>query len=91
MILCEVPYTAGRTLLPLVEENPKLHICFAPRFIFTGFLEDFCCRYGPERLLYGSALPEFSPGPLLSYVYSRADDEAKRLILGGNARKLFGF
>ena len=89
VILCEVPYTAGRTLLPLVEENPNLHIYFAPRFIFTGFLEDFCCRYGPERLLYGSALPEFSPGPLLSYVmYSRADEEAKELILGGNLLRL---
>jgi len=47
VILCEVPYTAGRTLLPLVEENPNLHIYFAPRFIFTGFLEDFYGRYGP--------------------------------------------
>ena len=54
-----------------------------------GALEAIVARFGPERVLYGSRHPYFTPlQTMLQVIYSEIDEEAKRKIAGGNARSL---
>jgi predicted TIM-barrel fold metal-dependent hydrolase len=46
-------------------------------------------RFGPERLLFGTNIPTFSPGGAIAAVtYADISDDAKSLIAGGNLRRL---
>ncbi len=54
-----------------------------------GTLEAIVARFGPERVVYGSRYPYFTPlQTMLQVIYSEIDDEAKRKIAGGNVRSL---
>jgi predicted TIM-barrel fold metal-dependent hydrolase len=58
------------------------------------FIEDFARRFGPERVLFGTDLYSHPVGRRISHILgqileSGLGDEAKRCILGGNARRLF--
>ena len=57
----------------------------------AGFLEKAVRELGPERILFGSHLPSRSLGTELSKVTAaELDEQAKRLILGGNFRRILG-
>ena len=46
-------------------------------------------RFGPERLLFGSRYPYFTPmQSMLQVIYADMDEDAKRAIAGGTARRL---
>jgi len=48
-------------------------------------------RFGPERLVFGTGLPEFDGGgPVSQVMYSRLPREQKALIAGGNLRRMLG-
>lgn len=54
-----------------------------------GVVEELVARAGAERVLYGSDLPLMDPRSQLGKIVTAAiDDQAKRLILGENARRL---
>jgi uncharacterized protein len=54
-----------------------------------GLWERLVAAVGPEKLVWGSDAPFFSMTPHLGKVAgAQIPDEAKRLILGGNARRL---
>jgi predicted TIM-barrel fold metal-dependent hydrolase len=54
------------------------------------FLEGVVARFGPERLLYASGFPLFDPRLEVLRVRwaPNLDDQARELILGGNANRL---
>jgi predicted TIM-barrel fold metal-dependent hydrolase len=60
-----------------------------------GLIEHFARSCGPERVAFGTDLYSWPLGRKISPIASEVaastlDDEAKRLILRGNARRLFG-
>jgi predicted TIM-barrel fold metal-dependent hydrolase len=76
--------------LPATQEVPNLYIGTCPLNAY-GTLERFVAEAGAERLIFGSDLLwdpiGWGIGPIL---YGRIPPEAKRLILGGNIRRLLG-
>jgi predicted TIM-barrel fold metal-dependent hydrolase len=58
------------------------------------FIEDFAVEFGPERVVFGTDLYSHPVGRRISHLLpqivaaEKLDEEAKRLILGGNARRL---
>ena len=90
VILSGLDYRADEWLYPLLAQHDELRICPVPNYICPRGLERFVARFGAARLLFGSGLPEFSPGGLISYImYSELSAEEKAGILAGNAEALF--
>jgi len=56
-----------------------------------GFIEAAVDAIGPERILFGTDLPVFDPHVQVAKVQdAEISSEAKAMILGGNAARLFG-
>jgi predicted TIM-barrel fold metal-dependent hydrolase len=74
----------------------------APNILFDtslsynfDFIEDFANRFGADRVVFGTDLYSHPVGRRISHLLAQIHesalvDEQKRLILGDNARKLFG-
>lgn len=89
LVLVGASYTSDTWLYPLLAQHPHLSVCLGHFYIPEGNPEQFVRRFGAERLLFGSGLPDFSPGGLIGHLmYARLSDEQKALILAGNARRL---
>ncbi len=75
-------------LAEVVRDYPNLFVCTCP-FLDWGQTERFVDLYGADRLLFGSDLMDlpiaWGLGPIL---YARISEEDKRLILGGNLRRI---
>lgn len=88
VVLSEVWYKDNRYLYPLLEQLPNLYVSLS-RFIGHQCLEDICRRYGSGHLLFGSKLPVFTPGPVMSMItYAEISDEEKAAIAANNLRRL---
>lgn len=89
-ILSNVGYREERNVVRSMEVLKNLHMDFCWYKVHFG-LERLVDRVGHERLLYGSNLTEWSPGPAMAAV-ARAvlPDEAKAAIAGGNVERLTG-
>ena len=90
LVLLRVNYRAHRSLYPLFARCPNLHVEIG-LFVAHNSIEDCARRFGAERMLFGSALPHFTPGgPIANIMYSQISDQEKALIAGGNLRRLLG-
>jgi predicted TIM-barrel fold metal-dependent hydrolase len=74
--------------LALANDNVVVHTSGMYR---EDFLEGIVAKFGPERLMFASAAPLFD----MTYERKRVDlahfsDPERELILGGNARRVFG-
>ena len=73
-----------RYLRPLIEKYPNLYIdtsCYVGAYS----IEDFCSKYGPDRLLFGTAFPiNCSGGSILQLLQSNIPDSYKESIAHGN-------
>ena len=68
-------------------ENVYLDICGSP--INVPFLEEACERVGANRIIFGSDLPLFDQRLQIAKVLdAEITDEERRLILGGNIKRL---
>jgi predicted TIM-barrel fold metal-dependent hydrolase len=77
-----------RYFRPLVEAYPGLHVDTS-RYELDGGIADFCRKYGPRQLLFGSAFPNTSPGgAMLTLAHADISGEEKRLIAAGNLDRL---
>ena len=84
------PHSFERYLRPLMEAYPNLHIDTS-YYIIAGAMEEFCSRYGPDRLLFGTAFPDnCSGGALLQLLHADIDEPSKRAIAGENLERLLG-
>ncbi|UCH35251.1 MAG: amidohydrolase family protein [Armatimonadota bacterium] len=89
-VLLRPNYRVHRSLYPLLERHPNLHIEIGI-FVAHDALADCARRYGAERMLFGSALPHYTPGgPIANIMYSELSDADKALVAGGNLRRLLG-
>lgn len=77
-----------RYFRPLVEAYEGLHVDTS-RYELDGGIVDFCRKYGPGRLLFGSAFPNTSPGgAMLTLAHADISDEDRLLIAAGNLDRL---
>ena len=51
------PHGLDRHLRPLMDAFPHLHVDTS-YLLVEGLIEELCSRYGPERLLFGTAYPD---------------------------------
>jgi predicted TIM-barrel fold metal-dependent hydrolase len=90
LILLRVNYRAHRSLYPLLARHVNLHLEIGLFAAHDG-LADCARRFGAGRLLFGSALPHFTPGgPIAAIAYADLPETDKALIAGGNLRRLLG-
>lgn len=87
-------YEATRQCFLLAELAPRLLFDTSLSYNFD-FIEDFAQRFGAERVVFGTDLYSWPVGRRISHLLPQILDsglsrEAKALILGGNARRLFG-
>lgn len=88
LVLLETGYRADRFLFPLLKKFPSLSFD-SSTYLAHRQLESFVDRFGPERILFGTRLPFFTPASALAVLSSaRMKDEDRRLIAGGNLRRL---
>lgn len=84
------PHSMERFLRPLLDKFPNLYL-ETSGLIVDGLLEEFCERYGCERLLFGSGFPGNPPGAALMRVAHADLDETTRMaVAGGNLTRLLG-
>jgi predicted TIM-barrel fold metal-dependent hydrolase len=88
VIVTRVNYRHERVLYPLFRHHPRLHVEIS---YFQGHrgIEEVVDRFGPERLLFGSGLPFYTPGaPVVMVVRADVGDAARQAIAGGTLRRL---
>jgi hypothetical protein len=77
-----------RNFRPLIERYDRFCIDTSS-YDLDGGVADFAARYGPDRLLYGSAFPAMQMGgSILTVAQADISDDAKAAIAAGNLRRL---
>lgn len=77
-----------RLFRPLIERYENFYVDTS-RYELDGGIKAFCDRYGPDRMLFGTAYPDIAMGgPVLTLAHADIPDEAKAAIFGGNLRRL---
>lgn len=90
LIITNLSYRINRYLYPLMEKFENLYVETSGYHMHKG-IESLCQRFGAERLIFGTRMPYFIPGPGVSMInYSLVNDEQKEKIAGGNLRRLLG-
>jgi predicted TIM-barrel fold metal-dependent hydrolase len=90
IVLLRANYRVHRFLYPLLARHANLHVEIGI-LVAHDAIAEAANRYGARRLLFGSALPHYTPGgPIANIMYSLVSDAAKALIAGGNLRRLLG-
>jgi predicted TIM-barrel fold metal-dependent hydrolase len=82
------PHSLERYLRPMIQTYPNLYV-ETSYYIIEGAIEEFCARYGPERMLFGTAFPDnCSGGAVLQLLHADIPDAAKQAIAAGNLQRL---
>ncbi len=84
VILCGVAWGSDRQLEPALERVPNLYIETAA---FQGHraYERIAKQFGAQRLIFGTGLPDRSPGAaMMMSLYEDISDEERAMIAGGN-------
>ncbi len=82
------PHSFERYLRPLLDAYPNLYVDTS-YFITDGGIEEFCERYGPGRLLFGSGYPDnCRGGAVLHLLHADISEEAKKAIASDNLERL---
>ncbi len=88
VLLLETGYRADRYLFPLLKQHWNLYFDTST-YLAHRQLEDFVERFGPDRVVFGSRLPLYTPAPALAVLATaRISDHARLLIAGGTLRRL---
>jgi predicted TIM-barrel fold metal-dependent hydrolase len=88
VVLLDIGYRADRHLFPLLRRFPTLHFDTAT-YLGHRQIETFVEEFGPERMMFGSRLPLYTPGSSLAVLSTaRISDDARLAIAGGNLRRL---
>lgn len=80
-----------RQAIDAARRCPNYYLETCSTFRTPGVIEELVSEAGAERVLYGSDQPLMDPRPQLGKIITAdLDDRAKKLVLGGNARRLLG-
>jgi predicted TIM-barrel fold metal-dependent hydrolase len=73
------------------RKYPNVYLETCSTYRTPGVIEQLVEEAGADRVLFGSDTPLMDPRPQIGKIITaRISDEAKRLILGGNASRLLG-
>lgn len=92
LIVClkSVTYRMARILFPLLEMFENLYIESSGYKQQDG-IEDFCKRFGAERMLFGSGMPTGSGSAAVAMItYSNITLDEKKLIASENLNRILG-
>lgn len=90
VLLLDTGYRSDRYLFPLLRQHPNLFFD-SSMYVAHRQLEAFVQSFGPERIVFGSRLPLYTPGAALAVLgTARISDAAKRAIAGSTLRRLLG-
>jgi hypothetical protein len=82
------PHSHERFLRPLLDTYPRLYVDTS-YLLVARLLEESCARYGPGRLLFGTAFPDnCAGGALLTLACAELDEPSRQAVAGGNLRRL---
>src|SRR6185312_6637278 len=88
LVLLDTGYRADRYLFPLLDRFPTLHFD-SSTYLAHRQLEAFVQTRGPNRLLFGSRLPLYTPASSLGVLSSaRIRNDDRLAVVGGNLRRL---
>lgn len=88
MLLLDIGYRSDRYLFPLLERFSGLHFD-SSNYVSHRQLEWYLDRFGPDRLVFGSRLPLYTPGAALTVLgTARIKDSTRLAVAGGNLRRL---
>lgn len=90
LIVLGTSYRIIRNIYPLFEQYDNLYL-ESNTFQTVWGIEDVCERFGAERLIFGTGLPEMEGGGALAQLtYNGLTDAQTALIAGDNLRNLLG-
>jgi predicted TIM-barrel fold metal-dependent hydrolase len=90
VIILNTSYRVDRHIYPLFQAYPNLYL-ETYTYKMTWGIEDISSRFGADRLIFGTGLPETDGGGALAQVlYADLSDDEKAKIAGGNLRRLLG-
>ena len=90
IIVLGIDYRDNREVYLLLRETDNIYIGTS-RFCGKGFIEDVAGKFGPQRLVFSSAMPLCSPGgPIASLVYADICPDSKKMIAGNTMRFMLG-
>ncbi|MFO7945294.1 MAG: amidohydrolase family protein [Armatimonadota bacterium] len=90
LVLLDTYYRINRHIYPLMDKHENLHLETHTYQVPFG-IEDVTRRFGAQRLLFGTNLPENEGGGALAQLeYADLPEEHKQQIAGGNLRNLLG-
>ncbi len=90
IVLLDSGYRSDRYLFPLLRQHSNLYFDSA-MYVAHRQLEAFVDRFGPDRIVFGSRLPLYTPGAALAVLgTARISHAAKLAIAGGTLRRLLG-
>lgn len=89
LVLCSLGYRDDWWTFPLMRRYDTLMICTGHFYIPTYNPMRFLKSFGSDRLLFGSGLPHFSPGGMVTHIsYADISETDRRNILSGNVLRL---
>ena len=90
VIILDTSYRIDRHIYPLFAQHQNLYLETHTYQIPWG-IEDVCRRFGADRLIFGTDLPEISAGGAIAQVmYADISEDEKRQMAGGTLRRLLG-
>ena len=82
------PHGADRYFRPLIERYQNFYIDTAT-YLQDGGIEDFCRKYGAERMLFSTGYPQNCiGGPILRILRACIDDSSRELVCHGNIERI---
>lgn len=89
LVILAAHFGESRNIYALLEACPNVYFSLTYYLLFNG-LEDVVRRFGAERLLFDSGLPEREPSMVLPIIYfSDIQDHERKLILRDNFERLW--
>ncbi len=90
LVLLREGGSTARVLFAVWDEVPNIHLDVS-YLQQSSILEEICERFGSQRLLFGTNMPEYDPGGPLSLLEGAQVDPEQRMQIGGNnLRSLLG-
>lgn len=90
VLLLDIGYRSDRYLFPLLKKFPNLYFD-SSTYVAHRQLEWYLEQFGPDRIVFGSRLPLYTPGAaLMALGTARVPDSGRVAVAGGNLRRLIG-
>ncbi|MBI2301301.1 MAG: amidohydrolase family protein [Armatimonadetes bacterium] len=82
-------YAFAEQVAGVAKQAPNIYAELTLTPVTNGVVEWLCAEIGADRVLFGTDAPMRDPRPQLGWVvFTRLSEDEKRLVLGGNFRRI---